>query len=366
MTLEEARAAFPVLERLAYLNAGTFGPLARSTADALTERVGDDLGNGRGGRATMERSREIRTGARERIAALLGVDPGLVALTNSTTQGCNIVVGGLRLTAGDEVVTTDHEHFGLLGALGASVATVRVATIGGRPAAQAVDAILAEVTPRTKLVAVSHVVWTTGQVIPIHELRERSGLPVLVDGAQSGGAIPVQATGVDFYTVSGQKWLCGPDATGGLYVADPERLHVSTPSYMGQSAHEPDGSFTPREGAARFDPGGLPGATLSGFIAALDGHPAWRFERGAEMAAHCRELLLAEGFDVVTEPDQGTLVSVDLGGDEEAADAAARAYEQGVLVRSLPGRGWLRVSCGYWTNEDDYARLAAALAPVRA
>jgi L-cysteine/cystine lyase len=365
MTLDEARAAFPVLERLAYLNAGTFGPMSTATATALTERVAQDLEGGRGGRAMMERSREIRAGVKERIASLLSVDAEHVALTNSTTQGCNIVISGLGLGSEDEVVTTDHEHFGLLGALGASAARVRVAKIGERPAADVLDAILAAVTPRTTLIAVSHAVWTTGQVIPVRELREQSGLPVLVDGAQSVGAIPVDANGVDFYTVSGQKWLCGPDATGALYVADPERLKVAIPSYMGQTGHEPDGTFTPREGSARFDPGGLPGATLAGFTAALDGAPEWRFERAAEMTARCIEIL-SERFDVVTEPGQSTLVSIDLGSDDEAAAAVTRAYEQGVLVRNLPGHGWIRVSCGYWTVDEDFERLAAAIAAVAA
>ena len=63
-------------------------------------------------------------------------------------------------------------------------------------------------------------------------------MPILVDGAQSVGALPVAAAGLDFLTISGQKWLCGPDATGGLVVADPERLRVATPSYFSQQAYD--------------------------------------------------------------------------------------------------------------------------------
>ena len=70
-----------------------------------------------------------------------------------------------------------------------------------------------------------------------------TGLPILVDGAQSVGVIAVDATGLDYYTVSGQKWLCGPEGTGALVVADPEALRVARPSYLAQQGYEPDGTF---------------------------------------------------------------------------------------------------------------------------
>ncbi len=98
------------------------------------------------------------------------------------------------------------------------------------------DRILAAVTPRTKLIATSQVLWTTGAVLPLAELRERSGVPVLADGAQSVGAMPTSAAGVDFLTISGQKWLCGPDATGALVVDDPDALALPSPSYFAQTA----------------------------------------------------------------------------------------------------------------------------------
>ena len=99
--------------------------------------------------------------------------------------------------------------------------------MGDLGADEALDAIVSEVTPRTRLLAVSHVLWTTGVTLDVHALKERTGLPVLVDGAQSVGAIPVAVGALDYYTVSGQKWLCGPDTTGALYVADVDSLRVA-------------------------------------------------------------------------------------------------------------------------------------------
>jgi L-cysteine/cystine lyase len=348
VTPEEGRRLFPVLERLAYLNAGTFGPLARPTTDAVRAEVDRDLRDGRFGKVYFERLLDLRRDARAALADLVGAEPAQVALTGSTTDGCNIVVAGLDLTSEDEVVTTTEEHFGLIGPLHASGA--RVVAVEPDP-----DAILAAVTPRTRLLALSQVLWTTGRELPVRELRERTGLPVLVDGAQSVGAIPVVFEGIDYLTISGQKWLCGPDSTGALVVADPERLRVARPSYFSQTTHEPTGAFEPAEGAARFDPGWVATSALAGLLAAVALRPAWAFERARAQAARCRELLapLAEVL-----PGDATLVAFRA---EDCAAVVARLADAEVVVREIPGTGLVRVSCGWWTNEDDLQRLAAAL-----
>jgi L-cysteine/cystine lyase len=358
MTYEEARARFPVLERFAYLNAGSVGPLSRATIAAMQDRLELDQELGRGGNLWFEDVMKLRERVRARLAAEFGAAPEQVALTGSTTDGCNIVVAGFGLREGDEVVTTSSEHPGLLAPLGASAAQVRVAEVTTRPTADALETILALVTPRTRLIALSHVLWTTGQVMPVHELKAETGLPVLVDGAQAVGAIRVEMGELDFYTVSCQKWLCGPEPTGALYVRDPEALRVALPTYFSQRSTEPDGTFTPREGAARFDAGWVAAPTLAGLEAALDGFPEWRFERAAEMTARCRTAL-AERFEVVGEPGQGTLVSFVAPGDPVAG--AVRAHEAGVIIRDMPGTGWLRASCGWWTSDEDVERLVAAL-----
>jgi L-cysteine/cystine lyase len=352
VTFEEARALFPVLEHVAYLNAGTFGPLARPVADALVEAVLRDAKEGRSGLPYFEETIALRDEVRGAFADLVGADLAQVALTSSTTEGCGIVLRGLGLEPGDEVVTTTDEHFGLLGPLGASGATVVVV----EPDA---DAIRAAVTPRTRLIASSPVLWTTGAVLPLAELGAETGVPVLADGAQSVGSIPTAAAGFDFLTISGQKWLCGPDATGALVVRDPDRLAVTSPSYFAQTRYEPDGSYEPHPGARRLEPGWWSQGTLRAMLAALSLRPAWCFERASETAERCRALL-AHRVEVVTPAERATLVSFRPDG-EKPAEVVARLHAEGVHVRELPGRGLVRVSCGWWTSDDDLDRLVAAL-----
>lgn len=358
MTIEEARAQFPVLERFAYLNAGTNGPLARATVDAMVAQEQADLENGRAGAEYFTRTLELREQVRANLAAAVGVPETNLSLATSTTNGCNIVLAGLGLGPEDEVVTTDGEHFGLLGALATSTAQVRVAAVRELPPEQALEVLLAELTPKTRLLALSHVCWMSGNRFPVEELKEATGLPVLVDGAQSVGAIPVDATHVDFYSFSCQKWLCGPDGTGGLAVREPEALAVAAPSYLSQEGYEPTGAFAPRAGAARFDSGWTPPPLLAGLNAALALAPEGRFERAAELAARCRELV-AERAEIVTAPGQATLVSFRAEGD--SAELVTRLYEQGIVVRDIPALGWLRVSCGWWTTDEELERLVEAL-----
>jgi L-cysteine/cystine lyase len=363
--LEAVRAELPVCGKLAYLNAGTFGPLPRRTAEAGASWARRLVAEGRSSKAFFEELMELRRRLRAELARLVNAPEGSVALTTATTDGCNIVLAGLGIAPGNEVVTTDSEHPGLFGGLVASGADVRIAPIRERPAAEALATLEAEITERTRLIAVSHVSWHTGAVLPIRELAGR-GIPVLVDGAQAAGAVPVdvQVLGCDFYALSGQKWLLGPEATGALYVR-PERVEevrMAFPSFISwQMPKFPE--YVPMEGAARFDPGWIPAGSLAGLLESLAfaaevGEE--RFERAREAAERCRALLLDRGAEVVTEPAQGTLVS--WRADDPPA-LAARLAEEAVVVRDLPGTGLVRASCGYWTSDEDLERLAAGLSP---
>lgn len=353
-TFEEARAQFPVLEHTAYLQAGSAGPLARPTVDAMRAEEERNLREGRAGREYIDRVLALRAELRARLAELVSADIEQVALTASTTESCNIVLAGLELDDGDEIVTTTDEHFGLLGPL--HVSGARVIVVPPDP-----ERIVAAVSSRTRLLALSQALWTTGAVLPVRELRDQTGIPILVDGAQSVGAIPVQATGLDFLTISGQKWLCGPETTGALVVAEPERLRVSRPSYFSQESHEPDGAFVPRQGARRFEPNWIPTPSVVGLLAALDLRPAWAYEHAASTSELCRARLREARADVITPSSRATLVSWRPSA-ESPEDVVTRLESMGVVVREIPATGLVRASIGWWTSKEDIDRLVAGLA----
>jgi len=235
-----------------------------------------------------------------------------------------------------------------------------MAAIRERTTAEILPTVQAQITSRTRLIALSHVSWLNGAVLPVRELAGH-GVPVLVDGAQGAGAIPVdvEELGADYYTVSAQKWLLGPAGTGALYVA-PDQLancRVTFPSYF--SWDLPAYEF--RNGAVRFEGSWTPAASIAGLLASL----AFAAEAGDDRfacarnaAERCRAMLLEHGADVVTEPKQATLVSWRV---DEPETLVGRLAEQSVVVRGLPGTGLVRASCGYWTSDEDLGRLIQCL-----
>ena len=256
-------------------------------------------------------------------------------------------------------MTTDSEHPGLFGGLVASGATLRIAAIRDLPVAEILTAIQAQIRPDPphrhlpRLVAQRR--GAPGQGAAGH------GVPVLVDGAQAAGAIPVVAVeelGADFYTVSAQKWLLGPAATGALYVA-PERLEdcrVAFPSYF--SWKLPDYELRDGASASRTwtPPASVAGLLASMKFAAEAGEERFARARGgralpdAARGARCRRGYRAR-------PGNARLVA------PTRQAVVHRLAEQGVVVRDLPGTGLVRASCGYWTSRGDLERLVRGLLP---
>jgi selenocysteine lyase/cysteine desulfurase len=353
--VEELRAEFPVLERLAYLNAGTNGPAPRRGVDAATASLRSQAEEGRGGGpfflATLEQAEALRS----RLAALLGCQTEEVALTGSTTDGVNSVLSALDLQEGTEVLTSDQEHPGVLAPLGAARERrglkVRVA-----PFAE----LAAHVGPQTRLIATSHVSWITGQVIDSAALAA-TGVPVLLDGAQALGAVGVDVHELrcDFYAASGQKWLCGPNGLGYLY-ARAERageLIPPWPGYMSLTAPERPLELELQPGARRFDMGVMPPHQVAWALAALDVLEAAGIdrvqERAAALAAGFAERLAERGATVAPRGST-TLVSWE---DEDPPGTTERLLGQGFVVRFLPGTPYVRASIGAWTSEDELERL---------
>jgi L-cysteine/cystine lyase len=357
--LPELRARFPVLAEHAYLNAGTDGPLPAAALEAALEGLRREVQGGRT-HEHFRRRHELQDSLRETYASLLGCASEQVALTTCTSEGLAVVVSGLGLEPGDEILTSDQEHPGLLGALQAARevlgVSVRVAPLQELPEA---------VGAQTRLVACSHVSWGGGELAPaaLAELPEE--VPVLFDGAQGVGAVPVdvQALGVDAYAASGQKWLCGPDGLGMLYVADTlkERLEVSRRGYA--NLEDPGAGLAARlhPDARRLDCFVLSAEALACGLASLGvlAEAGWTdVHRRARLLAERFAMRLAECGREVAPRGPSTLVSF------ASADPPAerqRLAERGVLLRDIPDRPLLRASVGAWNDEGDLDRLIEAL-----
>ena len=299
-----------------------------------------------------------RTRLREAYAGLLGAAGEDVALTTCTSEGIVRVLGALALEPGDEVLTSDEEHPGLQGPL-AAARDQRGITLRAVPFAQIADAV----GPRTKLVACSHVSWVNGRVVA--GLAELDDVPVLLDGAQGIGAIPIDvgALGCAFYAGSGQKWLCGPVGSGMLWIAPgwSERLPATGPTYMNLEVPAAGLDAVARADAARHDASAQSAEATAAALAALDvlGDAGWPavHERAAALAAQFADALAERGREVAPR-DRTTLVSWK---DADPPATRQRLAEAGVIIRDLPGTGLLRASVGAWNDEADLERLLSAL-----
>lgn len=350
------REQFPVLERYAYLNAGTEGPVPQAVEDAVRARTHLDLTEGRVGKAYFDEVMDLAARARAGYATAIGADPAEVALTNSTTYGVNTVLAGLSLSRGDEIVTSDQEHPGVLVPLRRAQAThgvhVRVVPFAELPG---------QVRPDTRLVACSHVSWVGGEVMDVAALRA-TGVPILLDAAQALGAIPVDVheLGIDYYAGSGQKWMCGPEGSGALYVR-PDRLdelEPPFPGYMTVADHEDPLGSALAETAARLDDG-FPSALRSTWTLAAMGVLAgagwaWVHDRASAGAELLAELLRSRGH-IVAPRGRSTLVS--WSADDPDAEVS-RLAAKGIIVRSIPSAGLVRASVGAWSSEEELQRLA--------
>ncbi len=376
------REQMPAVLKNAYLNTGTFGPLPTPTVDALTGLLRDELENGR---ITMEnymRSGEIKAEARAEFAKFLGCPAENVALTRHTTDGMNIGVNGVNWKPGDEIILSDMEHPGGQGPVynvarryGVVVRTVKL----GDGTGDVVGMLERMISPRTRMLLVSHLTWNTGTVLPLKDIVDmahRHSVLVVADAAQSLGSIPLDVVdmGVDVYGGPGQKWLCGPEGTGATYVSNEalEQINQSTVGYMSVAAWEHSGGhFTPRHGADRYEVGGsftpaiLGNVTSLKFIRETAGQD-WAYERIKSLGQYCwNKLAEIDGVTMVTPHDQmAGLVTFTLDGHEPPA-LSEKLAERGIIIRYIGSPMAARVSTGFYNNETDIDRLADAIRDIR-
>lgn len=270
---DRVRDLYPLTRERVYLNAGGLGPAPYPVLDAVA-RLTLEL------QALSEHGHEYVEPARVEVAGFLGASPGEVAFTRNATEANSTVAFGLDLRAGDEVVFESHAHpggsFPWLSRQKTDGIRVRLFEPDPTSAAGNLQRIAEQITPRTRVVQVSHVTAPTGIRMPVEQIaalaRDR-GLWFHVDGAQSAGMIPVDlhAIGCDSYAASGHKWMGGPHGTGALYVRV-GRLDEVRPTEVGAysdggEVRLPDRfSFAPT--AVRYEPGTRDAASVVGLAAA--------------------------------------------------------------------------------------------------
>lgn len=362
-----------------YLNTGSCGPVSRAVGETMRAAAENELANGRIDPSLWPEYNAQLASLRGDFARLLGADADEIALTHHTTDGMNIGIWGLDWRPGDELVTTNNEHEGgLIPAynvarrLGVVVKVVDIGLGDG----DVVGLLRAAMTPRTRLISLSHVSWMSGARLPLEEivaLAHQQGALVLVDGAQSVGAIPldVHALGADLYTATGQKWLCGPEGVGALYVSRTAQAQVQ-PTYAGYSSVYPDmdydylGNFKLAAGASRYEVGTTSRPANLAMRAGLrwleeEVTWPWAHQRIAALADLASEMLSdLPGVTVLTPPSRAGLISFTIEG-QSAEAVVARVAARGVWIRWLPKRGWLRVSTGFFNTEEDLNVLCDAL-----
>ncbi|HTI32511.1 MAG TPA: aminotransferase class V-fold PLP-dependent enzyme [Miltoncostaea sp.] len=381
LTAPALHADLPSLASETYLNTGGCGPLTRAAAAAMAEWASEALARGRGSLAGFGRTEAASVALRDDLGRLVGDPDGArIALTGNTTDGLNRVAWGVDLGPGDEIVTPALEYPGTLVLL-ANLARRRGATlrlIDPEGTGEDLEAeIAASAGARTRLVVLSHVSWSTGALLDVAgavRAARRAGAVVAIDAAQSAGAIPLDAAalGADAVAFPAHKWLLGPEGLGALWLSPDveDRIDLTFTGYETGRDHRPDGGLTPHPGARRHEAATLPAALLPAWRASLrwlEGEVGWErvFAGTREAQAAGREALAAiPGVRVTTPPGpQAGLVSFTV--DGHAADAVAgRLARDGVIVRWMRHPAVLRASLGFFTTDEDVARLATGVAAV--
>ena len=378
--VDALREQLPAVRTTGYFNTGSNGPIPRVAHEAAEEAARREFDQGRIAPGVYEITRERNRHIAALAAEMFGADADEIALTHSATEGLNAALMGMSWDPGDEIVSTTEEHPGLL--LPLSLLSHRYGVVTryadtGDSAGGVVEALARQITSRTRVIALSHVLWSTGAVLPLREIADLARdneLMVVVDAAQSAGQVPVDvhAAGVDAYAMAGQKWLCGPESTGLLYVRR-DRFPDIAPTYARNGQFEASGYFLPAAGAMRYEIAGFYPPAIAAQAAVLtwlrdDVGLDWAYDRIATLGAEFRaRLAQIDGVAVITPAEaMAGLVNFTVAG-LSPQEVAARLYERGYTIRYVDNKPCTvsaRASVGWWNTEHEVAGLAAAIADL--
>ena len=238
---------FPALSNKSYFNYGGQGPLPQAALDGIFTAYQQIQAQGPFGIKTSKLVMQESNLTRQAIALELGVSAGSIALTENVTAGCNIALWGLNWQPGDRILVSDCEHPGVIASIKEICRRFQVSIdffplLATLNSGDPVEVITAYLQPQTRLVVLSHVLWNTGQVLPLAEIstaihqypQSTDRIYILVDAAQSVGLLPLNLgeLGIDFYAFTGHKWWCGPEGVGGLYI-HPDLINDLDPTFIG-------------------------------------------------------------------------------------------------------------------------------------
>ena len=276
-----------------------------------------------------------------------GCETDELALTNTATEGINIILNGLQLKPGDEIITTSHEHVALnvplLNHQKLNGVVIKVFEPDLKNGSNNVKLIEKLITNRTRLIFHSHITCTTGQILPVSEIGRlalEKNVLYAVDGAQSAGTMPIdlKSMNVDFYACCGHKWLLGPKRTGLLYVTKEKLplLHpVTVGAYSDMSHDILTGELTLRENAGKFEYGTQNESLF----------------RGLKTAA---EFLLAIGIDKIHEHNRSLAEQFYKGlskmPDVEILTPREEQYRSSMITFRLKSKGY-QETANYLTGE---------------
>lgn len=387
------RSQFPALANKSYFNYGAHGTLPRPAIDAILRSYEYVQQWGPFSSEINEWVRQEINRTISCLAAQLGASPETIALTENVTTGCNIVLWGIDWQPGDHILFSDCENPGIVAAIEELARRFHLVTstcplLETQTKDEALDAIEQNLRPNTQLVVLSHVLWNTGQVLPLAEIVELCGsnattrgrTRILIDGAQSVGVLPLNlaASGVDFYAFTAHKWVCGPEGVGGLFVALEalEELHPTFVGWRSLDIRKTDGALSWQRGARRFHVSTSAYPLLAGMRSAVEIHDNFessdlRYERIVELSRYLWEKLRAAGDGetsniecLQTSPPESGLVAVRL--KSGAHEKAVQFLEaENCFVRSMYDPQCLRFSLHYFTTFAEVDHLLELLRNLR-
>jgi L-cysteine/cystine lyase len=376
------RQLFPALATKQYFNYGGQGVMAQTTLDTIQAAFTYIQHHGPFGLRTNAWVTQVAQQTRIALGKLLGVSPGTIALTEDVTVGCNIALWGLDWHRGDHLLLTDCEHPGVVAAAqelqrryGITITTMPL--LAASSAGEIVPLLEQYLQSQTRLVVLSHVLWNTGQVLPLEEMaraiKARSGdreIRILVDAAQSVGLLPLNLATlpVDFYAFTGHKWCCGPEGVGGLYVAPGARADLH-PTFIGWRSLNYEAALggTLLDDSRQYEVATSAYPLYAGLKEALDTQDHWgdihqRYQRIGELAGVLWQRLqdLPQVEPLLPTPPQSGLVAFRwLPGSPEGV--VHQLEGQGIYLRNLVYPECLRACVHYLTSEEEIDRLLSVL-----